>query len=261
MLFDLRGGRRRRTVQAVYLTLALLMGGGLVLFGIGGEVQGGLVDGLTGGGADDGSEQVQERVESAEEAARRRPRDPQVWAALAEARFQYAGVGENFDEGATGPSGETGAFTEQGRQELRDMQQAWRRHLQLAGDRPNAQTAAIMTNALLAIDDAAGAVRAQEIVIDSRGEDVGFGDYGKLAQLAYLAGQTRKGDLAADRAVEEAPRSQRQALRQSLQAAKAQAQAQGAGGQAVPAPTATPGAGTGGTTTGGGGSRTTGRGE
>ena len=33
MLFDLRG-RRRRAVQATYLTLAILMGGGLVFFGI-----------------------------------------------------------------------------------------------------------------------------------------------------------------------------------------------------------------------------------
>ena len=31
MLFDLRGSGRRTTVKAVYLTLALLMGGGLVL--------------------------------------------------------------------------------------------------------------------------------------------------------------------------------------------------------------------------------------
>jgi hypothetical protein len=37
MLFDLRG-RRRRVVQVTYLMLALLLGGGLVLFGIGGSV-------------------------------------------------------------------------------------------------------------------------------------------------------------------------------------------------------------------------------
>src|ERR671914_530323 len=43
MLFDLRG-RRRRAVQATYLILALLMGGGLVFFGIGGDVSGGLFD-------------------------------------------------------------------------------------------------------------------------------------------------------------------------------------------------------------------------
>jgi hypothetical protein len=55
MLFDLRGSGRRRTVKIVYVTLAFLMGGGLVLFGIGGggALSGGLVDAITesdGGG-------------------------------------------------------------------------------------------------------------------------------------------------------------------------------------------------------------------
>ena len=40
MLFDLRGSGRRRTIKVVYITLALLMGGGLVLFGIGGGTSG-----------------------------------------------------------------------------------------------------------------------------------------------------------------------------------------------------------------------------
>ena len=44
MLFDLRGKGRRRTVQVIYLSLAVLMGGGLVLFGIGGATSGGLFD-------------------------------------------------------------------------------------------------------------------------------------------------------------------------------------------------------------------------
>ena len=53
MLFDLRGRGRRRTVKSVYITLAFLMGGGLVLFGIGGGggVSGGLVDAITGAAA------------------------------------------------------------------------------------------------------------------------------------------------------------------------------------------------------------------
>src|SRR5258708_36962752 len=36
MLFDLRGRGRRRTIQIIYLFLALLIGGGLIFFGIGG---------------------------------------------------------------------------------------------------------------------------------------------------------------------------------------------------------------------------------
>jgi hypothetical protein len=51
MLFDLRGRGRRRTVQAIYLSLAILMGGGLVLFGIGGATNGGLIDAIQGNGS------------------------------------------------------------------------------------------------------------------------------------------------------------------------------------------------------------------
>ncbi len=41
MLFDLRGRGRRRTVRVIYTGLALLMGVGLVGFGIGGGFGGG----------------------------------------------------------------------------------------------------------------------------------------------------------------------------------------------------------------------------
>ena len=63
MLFDLRGSGRRRVVKVVYITLAFLMGGGLVLFGIGGggALSGGLVDAITNsnGGGGDGTDRLQ----------------------------------------------------------------------------------------------------------------------------------------------------------------------------------------------------------
>src|SRR5438270_571235 len=55
------------------------------------------------------------------------------------------------------------------------------------------------------------AVAAQEIVVGARPASTGL--YAQLAQLAYLAGQTRKGDLAAQKAVALAPKDQRSALR------------------------------------------------
>ena len=54
MLFDVRGGRRR-VIQVIYLSLAILMGGGLVLFGIGGNVSGGLFDAIGGSNGGGGS--------------------------------------------------------------------------------------------------------------------------------------------------------------------------------------------------------------
>ena len=66
MLFDLRG-RRRRAVQATYLTLAVLMGGGLVLFGIGGGTSGGIVDAITGNGSGGSADtSLDKRIESQE---------------------------------------------------------------------------------------------------------------------------------------------------------------------------------------------------
>ena len=99
MLFDLRSAGRRRTVKIVYITLAFLMGGGLVLFGIGGEVSGGLVDALTerGGGGDDASERFQQREDDALARTRRNPQDEAAWLALTRARVQLAGQGDNID--------------------------------------------------------------------------------------------------------------------------------------------------------------------
>ena len=83
MLFDLRGSGRRRTVKIVYITLAFLMGGGLVLFGIGGGggISGGLVDAITerSGGGDTGADRFSKhggggaRAHAGQPAGRRRP--------------------------------------------------------------------------------------------------------------------------------------------------------------------------------------------
>ncbi len=116
MLFDLRGRGRRRTVKLVYITLALLMGGGLVLFGIGGggAMQGGLVDAITGSsGGDTGSERFDRNERDALLATQRRPEDPGAWAALARTRVQSAGIGDNFDPN-------TGAYTDSGKRSSRE---------------------------------------------------------------------------------------------------------------------------------------------
>ena len=114
MLFDLRGRGRRRTIKIVYITLALLMGGGLVLFGIGGggAMQGGLVDAITGSsGGDTGSERFDKAEKDAAAATRRNPQDPAAWAILARARVQSAGIGDNFDPNSA-------SYTESGKAKL-----------------------------------------------------------------------------------------------------------------------------------------------
>jgi len=70
MLFDLRSRHRRRAVKVMYSALALLMGGGLVLFGVGtGQSGGGLLNAFGGGGSSGAQNQV---VSQEETAARKR---------------------------------------------------------------------------------------------------------------------------------------------------------------------------------------------
>jgi tetratricopeptide (TPR) repeat protein len=227
MLFDLRGGGRRRTVQIVYVTLAILMGGGLVLFGIGGAVSGGLVDAITqnGGTTDTGIKRYQEKERAATREAQAKPKDPAAWAALARARFQLASAGENLDQS-------TGQFTPEGKRLLQTAADAWEKHLSVAGKNPDDSVANAMVQVYGALGDAENAVRAQEVITDARPKSATFAT---LAILAYDAGQTRKGDLARDKAIELAPDDQRETVKAQIDEAKTAAAAQN-----PPAPTATP---------------------
>ena len=127
MLFDLRGSGRRRTVKVVYVTLAVLMGGGLVLFGIGGASSGGLVDAITesSGGGDTGTERLEERERAAARRARANPTDAAAWAALARARFNLASAGDNLDQ-------QTGTYSAEGQRLAALAGDAWERHVELA---------------------------------------------------------------------------------------------------------------------------------
>jgi hypothetical protein len=70
------------------------------------------------------------------------------------------------------------------------------------------------------LNDPAKAVQAQEVITEIRPGDSSFGN---LAILAYQAGQTRKGDLARKEALSQADKSEREALKAEIDAAKQQA--------------------------------------
>jgi hypothetical protein len=218
MLFDLRGRGRRRTVQAIYLTLAILLGGGLVLFGIGGSVSGGLFDalGVTGGGSDTSS--ANEQLEKQENAALRRvranPRDEAALITLTRVRYQLAGQGDNFDQ-------ETGAFKSGGRKELAQAAQSWSSYLALEPKKPDPNVATLLVQAFspVGLNRPKDGVTAAEFVADARPSAQ---TYYQLAVFAYAAKQTRKGDLAGEKAVELAPAAQRAAVKSQVDAAKSQ---------------------------------------
>lgn len=239
MLFDLRGRGRRRTIKFVYITLAVLMGGGLVLFGIGGggAMQGGLVDAITGtSGGDTGTERLESREREALRATQANPRDAAAWAALARARVQTAGVGDNFDPSA-------GTYTDSGRAKLATAAEAWDQYLALDPDNPDDRVASLMVRAFdqTGLNRPEDAVRAQEIITEARPSETTFA---RLAIYAYQAGQTRKGDLASQEALDRVSKDERNTLKSTLDQAKQQALAsQVQQGQGAPgaSPTAPPG--------------------
>jgi hypothetical protein len=216
MLFDLRSAGRRRTIKVVYVTLAFLMGGGLVFFGIGGDVSGGLVDAITerGSGGDTGSEAAQKREERALRRARANPRDAAAWTELVRARYQLASADADPN---------TGQFGAEGRAKLREAGQAWDRYLALEPEKPDDKVARTMVQVYAALNDLPKAASAQEIVAEAADTS---NAYAQLAVLAYQAGQERKGDLARKQAIDRAEPDMRESVKGSIDQAKAQAQAQ-----------------------------------
>jgi hypothetical protein len=212
MLFDLRSRGRRRTVQAVYLTLAILMGGGLVLFGVGaGNGFGGILNAFTGNGSSGAQKQVVSQEETAAiRQTKLQPNNPQSWANLLQARWTSAGQGTNYNAS-------TGTFTASGRQELTGATQAWQRYQQLVKT-PDPNLTILAARAHAALGNYAQAANAWETeTIVSPTESKAFEC---LAVTAYAANQPRKGDLATTKALSLLPTAQQLTIKQSLQQAK-----------------------------------------
>jgi len=222
MLFDLRARGRRRMIKVIYLFLAVLMGGGLIFFGIGGNTSGGLFDAFKGNSSTTTSDSsLQKKVDRAEKHVQANRTDAAAWAALTRAQYQLAGLGAHYDQN-------TGTFTPKGKVALRKVERSWDEYMKLNPPKPNSDLASLMVQAFspTGINRPAKAVTAQEIVIDARPASTGL--YSTLAILAYGAGQTRKGDLAAAKAVELAPKDQRSTVKAQLKQAKQSAVASSA---------------------------------
>jgi hypothetical protein len=219
MLFDLRGRGRRNTVKAIYVFLAFLMGGGLVFFGIGGGANsnGGLLDALTGGGAS--KSDIQKRFENQERTAlaqlRANPKNEAAYITLIRARYQLASVGDRFNA-------DQGTYTDAGKAELRLATGAWEKYEALNPKNTDEESriASLMVQAYVSLNQLEPAARAQEVIATARNTS---GAYSQLAVLSYEAGLTRKGDLAAKKALGLTDKDLRQSLKAQLDAAKQQA--------------------------------------
>jgi hypothetical protein len=221
MLFDLRGRGRRRTVQVIYLGLALLMGGGLVLFGIGSSSNGGLFDAFSGGGGGgSATASIDKRIDAELAKTRAHPKDAAAWAQLAIVRFQRASV-----DGIA----QDGTYTDGGKKRLQLASDAWERHLALDPKQPSVRAANLMVQAYgtAGLNELKNAVTAKQIVTYAE-KPPNSNLYAQLAVLAYQAGDNRTGDLAGIRAVDLAPKEQRKLVRKQLDILKKQAAANAA---------------------------------
>ena len=210
MLFDLKG-KRKRLVQVVYVGLAVLFGGGLVLFGVGGNVSGGLIDAFKGDGGTDNSA-FTDIVERAERRAAREPDDPQAQLNLLRAQFNYA-------SSPAGSDPETGQLTDRGQQAIIEVSRAWERYMKLDPKRVDPSGAAFAALAYGALQDYDKSVEAQELSVEARPSANG---YFQLAEFAYRADQVEKGDEAAREAVRRTPSDQRNTVRSLIKDLKSQ---------------------------------------
>jgi tetratricopeptide (TPR) repeat protein len=223
MLFDLKG-KRKRLVQVVYLILAILFGGSLVLFGTGSSVSGGLIDAITGNSSGSSNSVFQKQVTDARKATLKNPKSEQAWLELVRANFNLAASPEGSDA-------QTGQLTDKGKQAVIETATAWERYLKLKPKKPDAGTAQFAAIAYGALQEYRKSVKTQEIAAKARPN---ANSYFQLADFAYRAGQVKQGDRAAAKAIELTPKDQRnsvkdlvkQAKKQGAQVVKAVAQAE-----------------------------------
>jgi hypothetical protein len=213
MLFDLRSRGRRRTVRVVYLGLALIMGGGLVLFGVGtGSGIGGLLNAFTGNGSNNQSSIISSAEKTALKQTRKTPSDPAAWAALETARYQNASS-SGFDTA-------TNTYTAAGKKELANATDAWQKYLTLTKSPAN-NLAIFAANSYGALGQYANAASAWKAATQADSSSVK--SFECLAMSAYAAKQTRKGDLAAAKAASMVPdKASRKQLTAQIDLAKTQ---------------------------------------
>lgn len=203
------------------------MGGGLVFFGVGGNTSGGLLDAFKNDSGTASTPAYEKQIKAAEKAIKLNPRDAKAWNSLTKYRFQDASAG-GYDQN-------TQTFTDGGKKDLEKVETTWKRYVALDPKPVDPTTALYMVQAFgpsgLAKPDEA--VAAIEFVLAGRKESPGL--YLQYAQLAYAAGQSRKGELAGKRAVALAPKDSRPAIQASLDQLK-----ESVGATTTPAVSTTP---------------------
>ncbi len=212
MLFDLRGRGRRRTVQIIYLGLAVLIGVGLVGFGVGGGFGGGgVLNSLNGEGSNSASFSAQ--IDKYKKLTAKQPSNIHAWEQLTLAQLHEAG-GEKYTSAS-------GGLTGKGKELFTQVAQSWNSYVALNPPKPNPELAQEVLRVFgeEGLNQPAEAVKVLQIVIATKhGSTAQYQStlYAELAEYAYKANNPGTGDLASEKAVALAPSGDRKRLQTEL---------------------------------------------
>lgn len=225
MLFDLRG-KRKRFIQVIYALLAVLMGGGLIFFGIGSDVQGGLFDAFS-----DSSGSGSSFSSDADEVEKKLKKDPNNEDLLAQlVRLRYTAGNSGIQVDSSGRQ----VVTADARGEFEKAADAWDRYLKAAQGEPNPNVAQLAANlSFLLAQTSTGAdeadanleraAEAQKVVAQNRPS---VGSLSTLSTYLYFTLDFKGGDAAKQKALAEAPsKGQRKSVEQQLASVRKSAKA------------------------------------
>src|SRR5438270_8278512 len=136
MLFDLRGKGRRRTVRVIYIGVALLMGVGLVGFGIGGGFGGGGLLNAASNNEGSNAASFANQIKKYKKIVVQQPSNAQAWQKLTEAELHEAG-GEAYVSS-------TGVVSEKGKELFSQAARSWRSYLALNPPQPSVKLAQLV---------------------------------------------------------------------------------------------------------------------
>jgi len=219
MLFDLRGRGRRRTIQGIYLGLALLMGGGLVLFGVGGTGVG-LFGNDSNSSSGPGGNSVLNRLKAVERTAHAHPTDAAAWGQVAYQRY----LASRNDKKYFDPNAQPPGYTPAGHALLVASGTAWDKYVSLSPKTPDQAVVNTMATSAFGptgLNQPKKVVEAYELA--TQADPRNYLPFLNLAGAAYAAGQTRKGALAGEKAIELSPKDQRPNTKLAVAQAKKRA--------------------------------------
>lgn len=211
MLFDLRGRGRRRVTRIVYIGLALLIGVGLVGFGIGGGFGGGGL--LNAATSNEGSNSVnyQKQITKYRKLTQSKPQDSAAWAGLT-LNLLHEGSSETYVTSA--------GLTSKGHAIYKEITQAWSGYI---ASKPKTPSLALAKEMLLVygeegLNEPKEEVSLLQIIVGVEPNKAAY--YGQLAEYAYKAHDTSLGNLAGEKYIALEPAADRKKAKTSLEELK-----------------------------------------